>query len=80
MKKQRFKNIRLFLKLMLFFKIYSHHKFTAEAIENNLGGFGKCQVGDGTDLNDQISINETSDSVLERPKRPARLLPLRMIL
>jgi len=81
MRKQRFKNMRLFLKLMLLFKIYSHHKFTAEAIENNnvLGGFGECQVGDGTVFNDQIPKNETVDSLLERPKRPARLLPIKII-
>jgi len=73
--------MRLFLKLILLFKIYSHPKFIAEAIEKNnvLGGFGKCQVGDGTVLNDQIIKNETGDSVLERQKRPARLLPLKFI-
>ena len=82
MRKLRFKNIRLFLKIMLLFKIYSHHKFTVEAIENNnfLQGFGKCKVGEGAVLNDQIPKNETDDGVLERSKRPARLLPLRMIL
>ncbi len=82
MRKQRFKNIRLFLKLIMLFKIYSHHKFTVEAIENNnfLQGFGKCKVGEGAVLNDEISTNVTGESVLERSKRPARLLPLRMIL
>ena len=83
MRKLRFKNIRLFLKLTLILNIYFHYKFTAvEAIENNnfREDFGKSQVCDGAVLNDQISKNETGDSVLERPKRPARLLPLRMIL
>ena len=80
MRKQRFKTTRLLLKLMLLLQIYSHHKFTfAEATENNFSAnFDKCKVGDETGSNDQIS--ETEESVLERPKRPARLLPLKMIL
>ena len=67
---------------MLLFQIYSHHKFTfAEATENNFSeNFDKCKVGDETGSNDQISETETEESVLERPKRPARLLPLKMIL
>ena len=82
MRKQRFKTTRLLLKLMLLLQIYSHHKFTfAEATENNFPeNFDKCKVGDQTGSNDQISNTETKESILERPKRPARLLPLKMIL
>jgi len=58
---------------MLLFQIYSHDKFIAEV---------KYEVGDGagTDLKTQFSEKETEVNLLDRPKRPARLLPLRMIL
>jgi len=58
---------------MLLFQIYSHNKFLAE---------GKYEVGDGagTDLKPEFSEKETEVNLLDRPKRPARLLPLRMIL
>jgi len=79
MGKQRFKTIKLFLKLMLLFQIYSHHKFEAEATQNPI--LKNCDECDGTaGLNNPISDNETLNSVLNRPKRPARLLPLKMIL
>ena len=73
MGKQRFKTIKLFLKLMLLFQIYSHNKFLAE---------GKYEVGNGAgaDLKTKFSEKETEVDLLDRPKRPARLLPLRMIL
>ncbi len=76
MRKQRFKTLNLFLKLMLLFQIYSHHQFEAEATENAKN----CDECEGTGLNNPISKNETLNSVFDRPKRPARLLPLRMIL
>lgn len=83
MRKQRFKTIRLFLKLMLLFQIYSHQQcFKAEAIETQfLESFDKAKHGEEAGLNDQTSSHkDTGLSVLERPERPARLLPLRMIL
>ena len=81
MGKQRFKTIRLFLKLMLLFQIYSHHCFKAEATENNFPeSFDESKVGEETVLNDQISDKDTGLSVVaERPKRPARLLPLKIL-
>ena len=75
MGKQRFKMIKLFLKLLLLFQIYSHHTFPAEATQNPIPK--SCDATSG--LNDRISENETADSNLDRPKRPARLLPLRII-
>ena len=80
MGKRHFKSIRLFLKFILLFLIYLHHKF-AEASENDFPeSIAKCEVRVGTGFNDQRTKNETDDSALERPIRPARLLPLRMIL
>ncbi len=81
MGKQRFKTISLFLKLMLLFQIYSHHCFKAEATENNFAeSFDKVKVGEETSLNDKISDNDTGLGVIsERPKRPARLIPLKIL-
>jgi len=78
MGKQRFKTIKLFLKLMLLFQIYSHHQFEAEATQNPTPK--SSDEYNKTGLNNLISENKTLNSVLDRPKRPARLLPLRMIL
>jgi len=78
MGKRRFKTIKLFLKLILLFQIYSRHKFGEEATQNPIPQNDEC---DGTvGLNNSLSENETLNSVLDRPKRPARLLPLRTIL
>ncbi len=79
MGKRRFKTIKLFLKLFLLFKIYSHHNFGAEATQNSF--LKSCDECDGTaGLNDPLPEKETLNSDLDRPKRPARLLPLRMLL
>ena len=79
MGKRRFKTIKLLLKLILLFQIYSHHKFEVEAVHNFVPK--SCDECDGTSgLNNQIFENKAMDSVLDRPKRPARLLPLRMFL
>jgi len=81
MGKRRFKTktIKLLLKLMLLFQIYSHHTFEVEAAQKSI--YNICDQCDGTEgLNNQISEHKAMDSVLDRPKRPARLLPLRMIL
>ena len=81
MRKTSFKTISLFLKLILLFQIYSHHCFKAGATENNYPeSYDEGKVGEETGLNDQISDKDTSLNVIERPRRPARLLPLRMIL
>ena len=82
MGKQRFKIIRLFLRLMLFFQIYSHHCFKAEATENHFPeSFDESHVGEETFLNDQISDTDAGSSVVaERQKRPVRLLPLKILL
>ena len=82
--KTRFKNVRLFLKLLLFCQIYAHHKFEADAKENpfifeSFDGIKADNVG-GIGSNDQISETEIEDDVMEREKRLARLLPLKMIL
>ena len=79
MGKGRFKTIKLLLKLILLFQIYSHHKFEVEATKNSIPkSCDKCDGSSG--LINQISENKAVDNVLDRPKRPARLLPLRMIL
>ncbi len=79
--KQRFKTIRLFLRLILFSQIYSLHCLKDEVTENNLTeSFVKDKVGEETALNYQISSKDTELNVGERPERPARLQPLRMIL
>jgi len=80
MGKRRFKTIKLLLKLMLLFQIYSHHKFEVEATQNSI--HNSSEECDGTvGLNNQIFEHKAMDSVLDRPnKRPARLLPLRMFL
>jgi len=62
---------------MLLFQIYSHHKNTVEA--TRISPSKSCDeynVGDRTCMNNQISENETGNQVLDRPKRPFRLLPL----
>ena len=84
MGKIRFKTARLFLKLLIFCNIYSHHKFEADPKENpfifeSFNGIKAGNVG-GAGSNDQIFEKEIEDDVLEREKRPARLLPLKMIL
>jgi len=74
MGKERFKTIKLFLKLMLLFQIYSHHTFPAEAMPNSIPkSCDEYEVADETGT-------KTEDIVFDRPKKPARLLPLRMIL
>ena len=78
MGKQRFETIKLFFKLMLLFQIYSHHKFEVEAAQNPIPK--SCDACNKTGLKYPISEKKTLNSVLDRPKRPARLLPLRMIL
>ena len=84
MGKTRFKSVRLFLKLLLFFQIYCHQKFEAEAQENptNIQSFDGIKVDDGdrTGSKGQIFEKETENDVFKRQKRPARLLPLRMFL
>jgi len=81
MRKQHYKTIRLLLKLMLLLQIYSYHKFAvAEATGNKFPeNFDQSKVEDQTGSNDQIPETETEENVLERPKRPARLLPLKII-
>ena len=81
MRKQRFKTAKLFLKLLLLFQIYSHHCFKAETTERSFSeSVDKVKVGEETVLNDQISYKETGLSVShERLKRPARLLPLKIL-
>ena len=78
MRKQRFKTIKLFLKLQIFFQIHRHHTFTAGATPNPLPN--TCNERNGSAFYNPISENETDDSVLHRSKRPARLLPLRTLL
>ena len=56
MRKKSFKTIRLFLKLLLLFQIYSYHCFKAEATENDYPEcFDKGEVDQETGLNDHIS-------------------------
>ncbi len=81
MRKNSYKTIRLFLKLILLFQIYSHHCFKAEATENIYQeSYDEGKVGEEPGLNDQIPDKDAILNVIERPKRPARLLPLRIIL
>jgi len=78
MGERRFKTIKLLFKLMLFVQIYSHHKLEVEAAQNSIPK--SCDECDGTSgLNNQISENKAVVTVLDRPKRPVRLLPFRMI-
>lgn len=81
MGKTRFKCIRLFLKLLLFFQIYSHHQLKAEANETSFNlkssDGNKASVGGGTVSNEKSYEKEIEDDVLERQKRPARLLPFK---
>ncbi len=79
MGKQRFKTIKLFLKLILLFQFYSHHKFEAEATQSPVSK--SCDECDETaGLNNPISEKKTENGVLDRPKRPARLIPMRIIM
>ncbi len=81
MGKHRFQTIRLLLKLILLFQIYSYHCFKAEATENNCpASFNDGEVGEEIDLNDQNYDKNTTFTVTQRPKRPARLLPLKLFL
>lgn len=84
MGKTRFKYIRLFLKLLLFFQIYSHQQFEAEANETpfNPKSFDGSKANDdvGTESNDKSCEKEIVDDVLEIQKRPARLLPFNFFL
>ena len=79
--RKRFKIIRLLLKLTLFFQIYSYHGFKAEATKNNFPeSVYQDTVGEETVLNDQISDKNTGLSVVvERQKRPVRLIPLKIL-
>lgn len=81
MGKQCFKAIRLFLKIVLLAQIYSLHCFKAESTENQFPeSFHESKVSEETGFNEQISDKDTGLSVNERPERPARLLPLKMLL
>lgn len=84
MRETRFKSLRLFLKLLLFFQIYSHHKFGAEAKENSiiLKKINAIKVHDGGGIgsNGKIFKKEIEEDFSEREKRPARLLPFNIIL
>ena len=79
--RKRFKTTRLFLKLTLLFKIYCDLCFKAEATENNLTiSFHEDKVGEESNLFDQIPDKDTGlPDVAERPKRPVRLLPFKII-
>ena len=81
MGKRRFKIISFFLRLMLLSQIYSHQCFKAEATENRFTEIlDECKHGEEADLiNDKIPDKDPRLSVVERPKRPARLLPLKII-
>lgn len=69
----------LFLKLMLLFIISSHQKVKTNASGNQTtNNFEECKVWAETGFHDHIIKKETFKSVLERSKRPARLLPLKM--
>ena len=61
---------------MLLFQIYSHHCFHAEATENSFTQIlDEFKNGEEADLiNDKIPDKDTG-VVVERPNRPARLLP-----
>ncbi len=78
MRKHRFKMLKLFFKLMLLFQIYSQHKFTVEAASNSFPkSCDEYEVGDGKCENYQMNEKDTGDHhVLDRPKRPFRLLPV----
>ncbi len=66
---------------MVLFQIYSYHKFTAVAFGNDIAeNLDECKMSTGTGFKDQIPKKGIDENVLERPKRPARLLPLKMIL
>jgi len=79
MGKRRFKTIKLLFKLILLVQIYSYHKFEVEAAQSSIQkSCSKCDGSSG--LNNQISENKAIEYDIDRPKRPARLLPLRMIL
>jgi len=80
MGKQRFKTISLFLKLMLLFQIYSHHCFKAKATENNVTKSSEeGKVGEETCFDDQLSDKDIGLNAAERIKRPARLIPLKIL-
>ena len=81
MRKQRFKIFKLFIRLFLLFQIYSLHCLKAESTENSFTeSFDKVKLGEETVLNDQISDKDTGLSVVaERPKRPAHLMPLKLL-
>ena len=79
MGKQRFKKtIKLLLKLMLLLQIYCHlTTFTAEATQITVPK--SCAECDEKGLTNRISKNEALDSVFDRPKRPVRLLPSKIL-
>lgn len=85
MGKIRLKCVRFFLKLLLLFQIYVHHKFEAEAkhatqfILKNSDGI-KAYDGVRKGSNNQILEKEIGDADLELRKRSARFLPLKLIL
>jgi len=80
MGKGHFKTIKLLLKLILLFQIYSHHKFEVEATKNYIPIRSCDKSNRSAGLNNRIFEKKAVDNVLDRPKRPARLLPLRMLL
>jgi len=68
------------VKLMLLYQIYSHHKFEVDAAQNYIPKNCDDECDGSSGLNNQIFENKAVYTVLDRPKRPARLLPLRMFL
>lgn len=79
MEKQRFKNIRLFFKLMLLYEIYLLHTFTAAEASETFFSVS-FEVYTATAMKEEITKTETDEESVLGHKRPARLLPLRMIL
>ena len=66
---------------MLLFQIYFYHCFKGKVTENKFPeSFDEDKIDEETVLNDQISDKNTGLSVGKRPKRPARLIPLKILL
>ena len=66
---------------MLLFQIYFYHCFKGKVTENKFPeSFDEDKIDEETVLNDQISDKNTGLSVVvERQKRPVRLIPLKIL-
>ena len=74
--RNRLKKYFMFLfNLVLFLQLYSYHTFKVEATQRE--SFATCTE---SDPQNGSTINEKDEGISQRPKRPARLMPVQLLM